>query len=99
MAHMELPHAPSLQYAFSYPRRLSSAFPRVDFALLESTFEQRMDRFRNLIVQALEKGVMPCVLNAANEVCVAFLREGWILQMSDIIADTMAHVPFGRDLS
>ncbi|HPB04226.1 MAG TPA: 1-deoxy-D-xylulose-5-phosphate reductoisomerase, partial [Bacteroidaceae bacterium] len=95
-----------IQYAFSYPRRLSSAFPRVDFALLESlTFEQPdMDRFRNLALayEALEKGGnMPCVLNAANEVCVAaFLREEiGFLQMSDIIADTMAHVPFGKDLS
>jgi 1-deoxy-D-xylulose-5-phosphate reductoisomerase len=73
---------------------------------LESlTFEQPdMDRFRNLALayEALEKGGnMPCVLNAANEVCVAaFLREEiGFLQMSDIIADTMAHVPFGKDLS
>ena len=107
MAHMGAPDMRlPIQYAFSYPRRLSSAFPRVDFALLESlTFEQPdMDRFRNLALayEALEKGGnMPCVLNAANEVCVAaFLREEiGFLQMSDIIADTMAHVPFGKDLS
>ncbi|MBO4268188.1 MAG: 1-deoxy-D-xylulose-5-phosphate reductoisomerase [Bacteroidaceae bacterium] len=95
-----------IQYAFSYPRRLDSDFPRVDFSMLGSlTFEQPdLERFRNLALayEALVRGGnMPCILNAANEVCVAaFLRdEIGFLQMSDVIADTMARVPFRKESS
>lgn len=93
-------HLP-IQYAFSYPQRLASDFPRVDFSELGSlTFEKPdMERFRNLALayRALETGgSMPCVLNAANEVCVAaFLHDRiGFLQMSDVIEKTMDTVPF-----
>jgi 1-deoxy-D-xylulose-5-phosphate reductoisomerase len=39
---------------------------------------------------------MPCILNAANEIAVAaFLNDRiGFLEMSDVIADTMATTPF-----
>ena len=70
-----------IMYALSYPTRLSSSFERPDFATMkELTFEAPdMERFPNLQLayHALTMGGnMPCVLNAANEVCVAaFLKE------------------------
>lgn len=90
-----------IQYAFSYPNRLSSVFPRVDFCELGSLTFERPDmlRFRNLSLayEALKRGgSMPCVLNAANEVCVnAFLNDRiGFLDMSDVIEETMVRIPF-----
>ena len=90
-----------IQYAFSYPQRLSLSSQRLDFSTLSSlTFEQPdLVRFRNLALsfEALERGGnMPCILNAANEVCVAaFLKERiGFLQMSDVIEQTMQHTSF-----
>ena len=90
-----------IQYAFSYPYRLPLSSQRVDFTTLSTlTFEQPDPvRFRNfaLSFEALERGGnMPCILNAANEVCVAsFLKErGGFLQMSDVIERTMQKVDF-----
>lgn len=93
-------HLP-IQYAFTYPDRLASAFPRVNFAETGAlTFEKPdMCKFRNLALaySALERGgSMPCVLNAANEVCVAaFLHDSiGFLEMSDVIERTMDAMPF-----
>ncbi|MCR5140568.1 MAG: 1-deoxy-D-xylulose-5-phosphate reductoisomerase [Bacteroidaceae bacterium] len=90
-----------IQYAFSYPRRLTSDFPRVDFAQLGSLTFEAPDpvRFPNLALafDAIRRGGnMPCILNAANEVCVdAFLHDRvGFLQMSDINAEVMGRVPF-----
>ena len=90
-----------IQYAFSYPQRLPLSTERLDFSTLSSlTFEQPDPvRFRNLALsfEALERGGnMPCILNAANEVCVAaFLKERvGFLQMSDVIERTMQKVDF-----
>ena len=90
-----------IQYAFSYPQRLPLSSQRLDFKTLSSlTFEQPDPvRFRNLALsfEALEQGGnMPCILNAANEVCVsAFLNERvGFLQMSDVIEQTMQRVAF-----
>ena len=90
-----------IQYAFSYPQRLSLSSQRLDFSTLSSlTFEQPDPvRFRNLALsfEALERGGnMPCILNAANEVCVAaFLKERiGFLQMSDVIEQTMQRTSF-----
>ena len=95
-------HLP-IQYAFSYPLRLKSDFPRVDFTKTGSLTFEKPDtaRFRNLALayQAIEAGgSMPCVLNAANEVCVAaFLHDRiGFLQMSDVIEKTMNAVPIER---
>jgi len=85
-----------IQYAFSYPNRIFSDFPRLDFAKYsELTFEKPdTKRFRNLSLayHAMEVGGnMPCILNAANEICVsAFLKNKiGFLQMSDIIETVM----------
>ena len=90
-----------IQYAFSYPGRWQSSFPRVDFASLGSLTFENPDpvRFRNLALafEAIERGAnMPCILNAANEVCVdAFLHDRiGFLRMSDVIADTMQRVTY-----
>jgi len=74
---MKLP----IQYAFSYPKRLKTSSPRLDFDLFNKwTFEKPdMTTFPNLRLayEALRiGGSASCVLNAANEVAVAlFLQE------------------------
>ena len=83
MPDMRLP----IQYAFSYPDRISSSF------------EPDMERFRNLAFAfeaARQGGNMPCIVNAANEVVVAsFLKDGIsFLGMSDVIEKTMERVAF-----
>ena len=97
MPDMKLP----IQYAFTYPERLKTNFPRFDFNVCSQfTFERPdMERFRNLsyAYYAMEKGGnMPCVLNAANEVVVeAFLKDKiGFLQMSDIIEDVLMKAEF-----
>ena len=94
---MKLP----IQYAFGYPQRLQNNYPRLDFFTHQTmTFEKPdLEVFRNLAFAyaAMDKGGnMPCILNAANEVAVAkFLHEELgFLQMSDVIEETMASVPF-----
>lgn len=94
---MKLP----IQYAFTYPDRLKTNFPRFDFNLCtQFTFERPdLERFRNLAFAyyAMEKGGnMPCIINAANEVVVAeFLKDRiGFLQMSDIIENVMAKAHF-----
>lgn len=90
-----------IQYAFSYPCRLPSDFPRVDFAQLGSLTFEAPDpvRFPNLRLafEAIRQGGnMPCILNAANEVCVdAFLHDRiGFLRMSDVNAEVMSRIPF-----
>lgn len=99
MPDMRLP----IQYAFSYPDRLMASFPRLDFkSCTNLTFEQPdTKRFRNLALayEALHQGGnMACIVNAANEVCVAaFLRdEVSFLGMSDVIEQTMQRATFIR---
>lgn len=94
---MKLP----IQYALSFPHRISATFPRLNFmAYPELTFEQPdAEKFRNLELayQAMYAGGnVACVLNAANEVVVdAFLQDKiGFLQMSDIIEETMDKVAF-----
>lgn len=69
-----------IQYALTYPDRVASHFPRVDFyELWKLTFEKPdMETFRGLKL-AFEAGrtggTMPCIMNGANEVAVeAFLK-------------------------
>lgn len=90
-----------IQYAFSYPDRISSSVERLDFAKCTNlTFEQPdTGRFRNLALafEAMHRGGnVPCVVNAANEVVVAaFLRdEVSFLRMSDVIEQTMEKASF-----
>ena len=65
-----------IMYALTYPQRLSSSFDRINWdTLKELTFERPdLELFPNLqhAYTALSQGGnMPCVVNAANEVCVA----------------------------
>ena len=90
-----------IQYALTYPERWQSDVPRLDlFSTKQLTFEEPdLQRFPNLRLayEAMEKGGnMPCILNAANEVVNLAFREGrcGFLQMSEVIAETMAKTTF-----
>ena len=94
---MKLPIA----YAFSFPTRMRSMAPRLDFNQYSTlTYEEPdMERFRNLAFAfeaARQGGNMPCILNAANEVVVAAFLQDRIgfLQMSDVIERTMRKASF-----
>jgi len=94
---MKLP----ILYAFAYPERLKTNFPRLDFSRFSSlTFEQPdRKRFRNLALayMAMEAGgTMPCTLNAANEVVVdAFLHDKVSFPgISTVIEKTMEKTTF-----
>ena len=94
---MKLPIA----YAFSFPTRMRSMAPRLDFNQYSTlTFEEPdMERFRNLAFAfeaARQGGNMSCILNAANEVVVAAFLQDRIgfLQMSDVIEQTMRKASF-----
>ena len=97
MPDMRIP----IQYAFSYPDRLHTDFPRIDFDLCtQLTFEHPdTEKFRNLALafEAISKGGnMPCIINAANEIAnAAFLHdEVSFLGMSDVIEQTMQKASF-----
>ena len=70
-----------IMYALTYPSRLPSSFGRLDWNnIKEFTFEKPdLELFPNLRLayEALAKGGnIPCVVNAANEICVAaFLND------------------------
>ena len=90
-----------IQYALSFPERLASDFPRVDWTqMTQLTFEQPdLQRFPNLQLayEAMRRaGTVPCVLNAANEVVNLAFRQNkcGFLQMSEIIAETMNKTSF-----
>ena len=99
VADMRLP----IQYAFSYPVRITSNCERLNlFTASPLTFEEPdLKRFRNLALayEALhEGGNMPCILNAANEIVNRAFLDNRIsfLEMSDIIEYTMQHASFLR---
>ena len=90
-----------IMYALSYPTRLGSSFERLDFGKLgELTFEKpNLELFPNLrhAYDALAMGGnMPCVVNAANEVCVAAFLADRIkfTDMSRIIERAMQSADF-----
>ena len=90
-----------IQYAFGFPKRIKSDFPRFNFSDYPNlTFEAPdLKNFRNLALafKALrKKGNMPCILNAANEVAVEAFLAGRIgfSAMPDIIEKTMESVNF-----
>lgn len=86
-----------IQYALTYPDRVVSHFPRVDFYELgKLTFEKPdMETFRGLKL-AFEAGrtggTMPCIMNGANEVAVeAFLKgQAGFLDIYRLIEKAMA---------
>jgi 1-deoxy-D-xylulose-5-phosphate reductoisomerase len=94
---MKLP----IQYAFTYPYRMKTDFPRFNFLDYPSLTFQAPDRetFRclDLAFLALEKGGnLACTLNAANEVAVAAFLEEKIqfIQIATLIEQCMLLAPF-----
>ena len=89
-----------IQYAFSYPDRLTLSSARLDlFAHPLEFFRPDLEKFRCLALsfEAIKKGGnMPCILNAANEVVNrAFLDDRCgFLQIADTIERTMNAVAF-----
>ena len=89
-----------IQYAFSFPNRLSLSGDRLNFFTQKlEFFEPDLTKFRCLALafEAIQKGGnMPCIVNAANEIVNrAFLEDRCsFLQMSDIIGETMARCTF-----
>jgi 1-deoxy-D-xylulose-5-phosphate reductoisomerase len=85
-----------IQYAFSYPKRLTLTGERLDLFAAQKLefFEPDLKKFRCLALafEAIQRGGnMPCIVNAANEIVNrGFLEDKCsFLQMSDIIAETM----------
>ncbi|MBI3136637.1 MAG: 1-deoxy-D-xylulose-5-phosphate reductoisomerase [Bacteroidetes bacterium] len=92
---MKLP----IQYAMTYPDRLTTDYKRFDFMNYPSlTFEKPdLDTFRNLQLayDAMDQGGnLPCILNAANEISVeAFLQDKiGFLQIAEINEKVMGLV-------
>ncbi len=90
-----------IQYAFSFPERIESHLPRLDFALSPSLTFEKPDRetFRclDLAYRAIDRGGnMPCVMNAANEVAVQQFIDGKIgfLDIADQVEAAMQHAHF-----
>ena len=90
-----------IQFALSFPDRLTSDFERFNFMNYpQLTFEQPdLNTFKNLQLayDALAKGGnAPCILNAANEIAVdAFLKEEiGFLEMSDLIGEALSKTDF-----
>ena len=90
-----------IQYAFSFPRRLSLQSERLDLFKLQALhFEEAdMDRFPclRLAYEAIEKGGnMPCILNAAGEVTNLAFRNKQIgfMDMPQLIERAMNKTTF-----
>ena len=90
-----------IQYAFSFPDRIESQLPRLDFMQYPNLTFEKPDRetFRclDLAYRAIERGGnMPCIMNAANEVAVQRFIEGKIgfLEISDFVEQTMQTASF-----
>lgn len=89
-----------IQYAFSFPERLSLNGDRLDlFRQPLEFFEPDMEKFRCLAMayEAIRRGGnVPCIVNAANEVVNEAFRHDrcGFLQMADIIEATMQRATF-----
>lgn len=89
-----------IQYALSFPDRLTLDAPRLDmFKQPLEFFEPDMKRFPCLALayEAIRRGGnAPCVMNAANEVANSAFRKNkcGFLQMGEIIATTMDKASF-----
>ena len=89
-----------IQYAFSFPERLSLDGQRLDlFKHPLEFFEPDLEKFRCLALafEAIRRGGnMPCIVNAANEVVNRGFLDGQcgFLQMGEVIEQAMQRVPF-----
>ena len=95
-----------IQYAFSFPQRLSLSGDRLDLFTSQKLefFEPNLKKFRCLALafEAIDRGGnMPCIVNAANEI----VNRGFLddkcgfLQMADIIAETMLRATYDKNPS
>ncbi len=90
-----------IQYALTFPERIESHLPRLDFANYPNLTFERPDRetFRclDLAYRAIAQGGnMPCVMNAANEVAVQQFIDGKIgfLDIADCVERAMQEAPY-----
>ena len=95
-----------IQYALSYPKRLSNSYNRVDFFQLHQlTFEEPdMRRFRclKLAYDTLQEGGnMACIMNAANEVANRAFIDDQIPfhRIAEILEETMNKIDKVHDCS
>ena len=95
-----------IQYAFSYPDRLTLNGSRLDlFAARDLEFlEPDIQKFRCLALafEAIRRGGnMPCIVNAANEVVNEAFRHDRCSfpQMAEVIEKTMAQCTFDKNPS
>lgn len=95
-----------IQLAMSYPVRLESSFPRIDWwDMQDLTFERPdLERFPCLAMayEAIRRGGnAACVVNAANEVVNLAFRQDkcGFLQMAEVIAKTLERVPYIKEPS
>lgn len=90
-----------IQYAFSFPERIESHLPRLDFGQYPTLTFEKPDtgtfRCLALAYEAIRRGGnMPCIMNAANEVAVQRFIEGKIsfLGIADYVERQMQEAPF-----
>ncbi len=89
-----------IQYAMSFPERLTLDIPRLDpFRQPLEFYEPDTKKFPCLALayEAIRRGGnMPCIMNAANETANLAFRQGrcGFLQMADIISGTMERTPY-----
>ena len=102
MGHPDMREA--IQFAFSYPERLTLDNKKLNFADLGtlSFFEPDMAKFPalGLAYESLAKGGnMACIMNAANEAAVAAFLKGKIgfYEITDVVGKCMAEGPFIKD--
>lgn len=95
-----------IQLAMSYPVRLESSFPRIDWwDMQDLTFERPdLKRFPCLAMayEAIRRGGnAACVVNAANEVVNLAFRQDkcGFLRMAEVIAKTLERVPYIKEPS
>src|SRR5574344_2539813 len=92
-----------IQYAFSFPKRLSLNGERLDlFKHPLEFFEPDMDKFRCLALafEAIKKGGnMPCIMNAANEIANAAFRKDQcgFNDIARIIEQTMQKATYDKN--
>ena len=99
MGHPDMREA--IQFAFSFPERLTLDNKKLDFAQLGSLsfFAPDFDKFPalGLAYEALRQGGnMTCVMNAANEAAVAAFLQDRIgfYQITDIVQECMEGAEF-----
>jgi len=96
---MKLP----IQYAFTYPNRIKTEFPRFNFSdYPELSFEKpNTEKFKTIEIayEAMNRGGnIPCAVNAANEIVVeAFLKDKIkFTEISEIIEKTVNKINFAK---